>query len=62
MAVVEAQGQFGHPEEGECLPLEAIIRGLLETWLTENEMSSVLNCRMCEIARALESVVVTSDI
>jgi hypothetical protein len=26
-----AQGQFGKPEEGECLPLEAVTRKLVKT-------------------------------
>jgi hypothetical protein len=31
IAVAEALGQFGNPEEGERLPLEAVARGLIAT-------------------------------
>jgi hypothetical protein len=29
--VAEAQGQFGNPEEGECMPMEAVTRRLVKT-------------------------------
>jgi hypothetical protein len=35
IAVVEAQEQFGNPEEWDRLPLEAITRELVKTQLTE---------------------------
>jgi hypothetical protein len=33
-AVAEVQGLFMNPEEGECLPLVAITRGLVKAELT----------------------------
>jgi hypothetical protein len=38
--VAKARGQFGNPEEGESLPLEAVTRELVKT-VTEN--TSVCN-------------------
>jgi hypothetical protein len=29
--VAEAEGQFGNSEEGQCPPLEAVTRGLVNT-------------------------------
>jgi hypothetical protein len=31
--VAEAQGQFGNPEEEECLPLETVTKGLVKMQL-----------------------------
>jgi hypothetical protein len=33
--LAEAQGQFGNPEEGECLQLEALTREPMKAELTE---------------------------
>jgi hypothetical protein len=41
IAVVEARGQFGNPEEGERLPFEAVTEELAET-----ELIGKTNCVM----------------
>lgn len=52
----EAWGQFGNPEEGVRLPLEAVTRELVKTQLTERIKC---NCSVCEIVTVLELLVVT---
>jgi hypothetical protein len=42
--VAEAWGQYGNPEKGECLPLEAITRGVVKTADWGNYVHAIVNC------------------
>jgi hypothetical protein len=44
--VIEAQGQFGNPEEGECPPLEAVTRGPVEAQQTEKTLQAIVDFRL----------------
>jgi hypothetical protein len=48
--VAKAQEQFRNPEEGECLPLEAVTRGLVKPQLTKEtkQVQAVVHCREYE--------------
>jgi hypothetical protein len=51
--VAEARGQFGNPEEGERLPLEAVIRRLLMPKHAEETYVLVLViCKLCSTAKS----------
>jgi hypothetical protein len=46
--MAQAQEQFRNPEEGECLPLEAVTRGMVKTQLAEGtQVCAIVNCRLC---------------
>jgi hypothetical protein len=46
VAVAEAWGQFGNPEEEERPPLEAVISGLVKRWQREESLLAAVNCRL----------------
>jgi hypothetical protein len=51
VVVAEARGQFGNPEEGERLPLEAATRQrLVKTLQAEKTyVFALVNCKVCEL-------------
>jgi hypothetical protein len=58
VTLAEVRGKLGSPEERQRLPLENVTRGLLKTQL--NEKNAVANCRVYQIAIALEVILITS--
>jgi hypothetical protein len=58
--VVEARGQFGKPEEGECPPFKAVTKQRpVKIQQTEETVRAVVNCSVCELAIALQLLLVT---
>jgi hypothetical protein len=44
--VTEAEGQFRNPEVGECPPLEAVTRGLVDAQQTEKTLCAIMDFRL----------------